>query len=105
MEWEASIVGRAKSNYGNPIKSGYQVLKGYNDLATLRPDIASEWNYERNGNLKPDMVTCGSQRKVWWVQYKINDINNKIIKLEWEAVIATRIKGCQNPFDAGQCVY
>ena len=104
LEWEASIVGRAKSNYGNPIKSGYQVLKGYNDLATLRPDIASEWNYERNGNLKPDMVTCGSQRKVWWVQYKINDINNKIIKLEWEAVIATRIKGCQNPFDAGQCV-
>lgn len=104
LEWKASIVGRAKRNYGNPIKSGYQVLKGYNDLATLRPDIASEWNYERNGNLKPDMVTCGSQRKVWWVQYKINDINNKIIKLEWEAVIATRIKGCQNPFDAGQCV-
>ena len=69
LEWKASVVNRAIKGLGNPYKSGQKVLKGYNDLSTLCPDIASEWNYERNGNLKPDMVTCGTNKKVWWVQY------------------------------------
>ena len=28
--------------------------------------LSEEWHPERNGNLKPEMVSCGSHKKVWW---------------------------------------
>ncbi len=48
-----------------PICHGKKVLEGYNDLSTLRPDIAKEWNYKKNKTL-PTMYTLGSKKKVWW---------------------------------------
>ena len=33
----------------------------------MYPDIAKEWNYEKNGELKPDQFYSTSARKVWWV--------------------------------------
>ena len=58
--WQATPNNRAKGT-GCPICSGRQVLAGYNDLATLRPDIAKEadgWD--------PATVTIGSRQRVWW---------------------------------------
>lgn len=49
-----------------PICSGHKVLAGYNDLATTHPEIAASWDYELNGDLKPTMVSKGSNRKVSW---------------------------------------
>ncbi|MGO4583990.1 zinc-ribbon domain-containing protein [Arthrobacter sp. 2RAF6] len=46
---------------------GYILLPGINDLATLRPDVATQWNYDRNGTLRPDQVKPGSTKVVWWV--------------------------------------
>lgn len=37
-----------------------------NSLAVLFPEIAQEWNQEKNGILQPDMFTIGSDTKVWW---------------------------------------
>lgn len=37
-----------------------------NSLAVKRPDVAAEWNYERNGDLTPDMFSYGSVAVVWW---------------------------------------
>ena len=28
--------------------------------------LMSEWNYEKNGNLKPEQITSGSHKIVWW---------------------------------------
>ena len=50
--WQASIVSRTKGSKC-PYCSGICVIRGKNDLATLRPDIAAEWNDEKNGELKP----------------------------------------------------
>ena len=47
LEWKASIVNRVKGAQ-NPIKIGRLLLKGYNDLASLRPDLALEWDYKQN---------------------------------------------------------
>lgn len=71
-EWKASIANRVNGN-GNPIASNQMVMSGYNDLEFLHPDVAAEWNYERNGTLKPSMVTCGMCKKVWWVRYIHNE--------------------------------
>ena len=65
-EWQAAISSRSRG-HGCPFCSGYKVLKGFNDLATVNPILASEWHPTLNGNLTPDDVTCGSEKKVWWL--------------------------------------
>ena len=35
-------------------------------LADERPDVARKWNYEKNGNLTPEMFSVGSHEIVWW---------------------------------------
>ena len=47
-EWQASVDNRRHGN-GCPICAGFQVLEGYNDLATIFPELAKEWCLERNG--------------------------------------------------------
>ena len=66
-EWEATIASRSKlKGNGCPICANRVILEGYNDLATLRPEIAAQWDYEKNGELKPTQVGIGSNKKVWW---------------------------------------
>ena len=43
-----------------------QLLPGFNDLATLRPDLAAEWHPHMNKGLTPSDVTPGSNKAVWW---------------------------------------
>jgi hypothetical protein len=37
-----------------------------NSLATKAPEIARQWHPTRNGRLKPDQVTAGTGKLVWW---------------------------------------
>ena len=88
-EWKVAPNSRTSQNTGCPYCSGRIVLKGFNDLATVRPDIAKEWNYERNGDLLPSDVTRGANKKVWW---KCEECGN-----EYQAVIGNRTvlgRGC-----------
>lgn len=43
-----------------------KLIVGVNDLETLYPEISKEWNYEKNGDLKPCDITSHSGKKVWW---------------------------------------
>ena len=65
-EWPATIVSRNRGN-GCPYCSGQKVLSGFNDLAYLRPDLAKEWDYEKNESLLPTEVTVHSSKKAWWI--------------------------------------
>lgn len=49
-----------------PYCNGQKVLVGFNDLATTRPDLASEWDYSRN-DFTPQEVTKGSHKDAWWL--------------------------------------
>ncbi|MCK9577486.1 MAG: zinc-ribbon domain-containing protein [Clostridia bacterium] len=82
-EWEAIISSRTCGN-GCPICSGDKVLKGYNDLATTHPKLASEWHPTKNGNKTPEMFSKGSHEKAWWICPKGH---------EWQAVIYSRVTG------------
>ena len=42
---------------GCPYDAGRLPIPGVTDLATLRPDLVAEWNYEENGDLRPEDVT------------------------------------------------
>jgi len=65
-EWQAVIAARVVENSGCPYCTGRRVLAGFNDLATLHPEIAAQWDDTLNGSLTPEMVTSGSHKRVWW---------------------------------------
>ncbi len=65
--WQAVVFSRTRAKAsGCPYCTGKQVLAGFNDLATLRPALAEEWYQPLNGGLRPDEVSLGSNKKVWW---------------------------------------
>ena len=66
-EYKMKVAIKVGNGYGCPICSGKRVLEGYNDLASQRPDLAEQWDMDRNGLLTPQLVTCGSHKKVWWL--------------------------------------
>ena len=66
-EWRAEIVDRTRGTNGCPYCGNKKVLAGFNDLASIEPEIATEWHPTLNGALMPEMVTAGSNRKVWWI--------------------------------------
>ena len=86
-EWDARIENRGKGN-GCPYCSGRRPIKGENDLQTLNPKLAGEWNHEKNRELKPEHVQVHSDKKVWW---KCNKGH------EWQARIDHRSKGVGCP--------
>lgn len=77
-EWQASIGSRVRTGCGCPYCSSRKALAGYNDLITMNPEIAKEWNYKRNKN-KPDEITAGSNKKVWWICSKGHEYEASII--------------------------
>ena len=62
-----SRVSNGKPLSGCPICANRTVLKGYNDLETLCPEISKEWDSVKNGNILPSMVVSGSHSKYWWI--------------------------------------
>jgi len=65
--WQAMIFSRTRDlAAGCPYCTGKKVLPGFNDLATKKPKVAEEWYQLLNGELKPEEVSPGSNRKVWW---------------------------------------
>lgn len=58
--------GKIRRPQGCPYCSGKRVWIGFNDLETTHPEIAKEWDYTKNGNLSPTLVSMGSGKKIWW---------------------------------------
>ena len=83
-EWEASPNNRSKG-VGCPCCSGRVPKIGENDLKALYPEIVKEWNYEKNGELKPESFLPKSGKKVWW--------RCSICGNEWETTIRNRVNG------------
>jgi len=98
FEWESKIGNRTILNRNCPYLTGQAVWVGFNDLATLRPDLAKEWHLTKNGDLKPKDVTVSSNQKVWWrIQY--TDPENRVLILEWETTVAHRaLEGTKHPY-------
>jgi len=63
--YKAGIVHR-RNGSGCPVCAGKVIIPGDNDLKTLCPEIAADWDYDKNGSLLPDHVPVQSTKKVWW---------------------------------------
>jgi len=85
-EWKAVISNRTNGR-NCPFCTGKKVSKE-NNLKFLFPKIAKEWHPTKNDKLKPEDVTKGTPKKVWW----------KCIRgHEWMASIYTRTSGRNCP--------
>ena len=104
FEWQAPVYSRNSGN-GCPFVSGKKVWPGFNDLATLYPNIAVEWHPTKNGNLRPCDVLAKSPKKAWWFLPYDDPIQAKHFDFEWEAVIESRVDGSSCPFLSGQAVW
>ena len=87
-EWQATISNRSNGT-GCPVCRGLTVQVGVNDLATVSPELASEWHPTNNGDLTPENVTVGSGRRVWWQRKCVAGEPAH----EWQARVADRSRG------------
>lgn len=58
-------------------------VSSLNRLSTKRPSLLKEWDFKRN-KLKPSEVSCGSNKKAWWICKAGH---------RWKAVIYSRYVG------------
>ena len=79
-KWYTTICGRTGHDHtGCPYCAGQKVLKGYNDLATKRPEILDQWHPTKNGDISPDSVLPHSKVKVWWVCPKGHEYEQSVV--------------------------
>jgi hypothetical protein len=85
--WNAAVADRHRGS-GCPVCSGRNALEGFNDLATINPELAAQadgWD--------PTTVTASSDKKVDW-KCKFGHT--------WRAVIASRSQGRGCPVCVGK---
>lgn len=90
-EWQAPVYSRT-GGAGCPFCKGRRVGQD-NDFASFYPELAVQWDTEKNAPLAPEMVTAGSQRLVWWRCEKGHS---------WRAQVRSRVSGCGCPVCAGK---
>lgn len=65
QRWYTSIASRTNLGSGCPICSNQTIVPDVNDLKTVNPLLADEWDYDLN-DFPPSAVGAGSTQKVWW---------------------------------------
>ena len=95
--WSASVSHRA-TGIGCPQckiekLKGHRTPKNNTDLQTVAPQVAQEWNYEKNAPLTPCLISSGSNKIVWWICSKGH---------EWEAAVSKRVSGRNCPYCSNQ---
>ena len=86
-EWLASPKSRHVGERC-PYCAGMRVLEGFNDLASVKPDLVVEWSPE-NEPLMPTEVNAQSHRKVKWKGQCGH---------EWRSEIRARVRGSGCPY-------
>lgn len=71
-KWKKSVDKMCRSTRCCPYCKNRKIDE-LNCLSVLNPKLASEWHYEMNGNLTPDMVGVGSSSIVYWKCIKNGD--------------------------------
>lgn len=92
--WPAQVRSRTTQGSSCPYCAGSRAFPGETDLATLHPDLAVEWDYERNDiSITPETVSPGSDRVVWW---------HGPCDHTWDAAVGDRCAGYGCPFCSNQ---
>ncbi len=95
--WETAICNRTRDyRNGCPFCSGKVILRGFNDLPTLRPELMLDWDYENNKDIDPTTIGVGCHDSVSWVCHKCT--------YRWPAQVYNRANGKGCPCCANRVV-
>ncbi len=88
--WVAMPLARRAEKSGCPQCVWKRMSRGrkHPSLAVGRPDMLAEWDEEKNTLLASE-VSCGSDKKVWWLC--------KVCGNSWQASVSARVRagtGC-----------
>lgn len=80
-EWQAAASSRTSNRNptGCPQCWGRVTIVGETDLPTTHPEIARYWHPTKNGKLKVEQISAGSNKEVWWLASCSH---------EWSSVVA-----------------
>ncbi len=106
-EWESAVPNRTGRGDGCPYCSSSQkALCIHNSIVYTHPELAKQWHPTKNGDMKPENYSYGSDVKVWWLCEKKCDYG---CLHEWQSNINNRSKGdiCPfcNPFQKQCCIH
>ena len=82
-----------------------KVYNRKNNLAVTHPELAAQWHPTRNGNLKPEDVLAGSNKKAWWILSYDDENTGKHFDFEWESAIVIRTTQADNGTKSAGCPY
>ena len=108
-EWEAVVKSRTINKTGCPYCSHNKVLAGFNDLATLLPDIAAEWS-DRNYPLLPTQVKVSNREEyIWYLEktlehkWSVDDLTSQVKSQLYERqAVANKISNFERRLPAEQ---
>ena len=63
-----------------------------NSIVARIPEVAKQWDYEKNGDIKPEYIPCTSHKKFYWKCEKGHS---------WKAEVNSRFMGHGCPYCAG----
>ncbi len=95
-QWQALIYARARNGYGCPYCGG-RAPTPQNNLKVVHPEIAAEMHPTLNGDLQPEALLPGSDKKIWW-QCSQNSQH------EYQSRIVSRVSGRGCPYCSGKLV-
>lgn len=91
-EWEESPSSRGRRNKFNPcpvcVNKMSRVKTGLETLDITHPELSQELHPTKNGSIRAEDVTHGSNNKYWWMCSKGH---------EWQSFISNRVKGYNCP--------
>lgn len=92
---------KSKNSMGNGCKKCWysnmsqHLAKKRGSLAEMRPDLLSEWNYEKNAPLTPENVSLKSSIDVWWKCSEGHEWYGRIrqrVEAKYGCMICSRLK-------------
>lgn len=83
----------------DPIRDRMQILEQYvvnekkNSIVQRMPNVAKQWDYKKNGTIKPEYIRASSNQKYWWTCENGHS---------WEASVYSRANGNGCPCCSGK---
>jgi hypothetical protein len=91
--WEAMVDNRIRHSSGCPYCSGRRSTMSAS-LQARSPELALQWNHQKNGELEPDQISTAASKRVWWICPVASDH-------EWTESVPSRLRGRGCPYCRG----
>jgi len=78
--FQQSVNHRVERKTVCPYCAGRKIICGENDLETLFPEIAKEWDTEKNNGVLPVEVSPYTSKSYWWICPKGHSYKKKVIQ-------------------------